>query len=78
MALTFLYAVDNGAKSIAIKFESATPKTSQFRVTLLTIPDVPPIMMVLQNGQWSFVQELPYEAKALEQDLLEAAQKFQR
>jgi hypothetical protein len=78
MALTFLYAIENGHNHVALKFESPTHQTSEFMVTFLTAPHVAPFTMVLEENRWRLPEEIPGEVKAIEKELLEAARKFQR
>lgn len=78
MALTFLYAIEAEGSSVALKFESASPVTSEFMVTFLTAPHVAPFTIVRDNDRWKLPEHLPVEVKALEKELLEAAGKFAR
>jgi len=78
MALTFLYAIEAEGSNIALKFESPNRQTSEFMVTFLTAPHVEPFTIVREEDRWKLPDELPSEVKALEQELLEAARKFQR
>ena len=78
MAHTFLYTIETGETSAALKFESRTKATSEFMVTFLTAPHIQPFTMMLEGETWKLPVHLPKEVKALEQELLRAARKFQR
>ena len=78
IAHTFIYTIEKQGKTDAVKFESKTQTTTEFMVSFLTAPDVPPFTMQLEDDKWSLVAALPEAYKEMEDELLEAAKKFQR
>jgi hypothetical protein len=78
MAHTFLYTIETPQSNIAVKFASPTKVTSEFLVTFLTAPHIEPFTMMLQNEKWQLPEQMPAEVRALEEELLKAARKFQR
>jgi hypothetical protein len=78
MAHTFLYTIETEEGNAAIKFQSSTKTISKFMVTFLTAPHIKPFTMVLEGSRWKIACQVPEEVKAVEQELLNAATKFQR
>jgi hypothetical protein len=78
MAHTFLYTIETPQSNIAVKFASPTKVTSEFLVTFLTAPHIEPFTMMFENEKWQFPEQMPAEVRALEEELLKAARKFQR
>lgn len=78
MAHTFLYTIETEGINAALKFESPTKATSEFMVTFLTAPHIKPFTMMLEGDIWRLPGQIPEEVRALEQELLAAARKFQR
>ena len=78
MAHTFLYTIETEEGNAAIKFQARTKTISEFMVTFLTAPHIKPFTMVLDGSKWKIACQVPDEVKAVEQELLQAAVKFQR
>jgi hypothetical protein len=78
MTHTFLYTIETETGNAALKFQARTEVISEFMVTFLTAPHIKPFTMVLEGGHWKIASHVPDEVKALEQELLNAATRFQR
>ena len=78
MAHTFLCTIETEGINTALKFVSRSKTTSEFMVTFLTAPHIEPFVMMKVGENWKLPCHLPEEVKALEDELLRVANKFQR
>lgn len=78
MGHTFLFTTEVEGRTSAIKFESVFCNATEFKVTMLSKPEIPAFTISLEKGDWHVNSNGCLLIASIKDRLIEAAKRFQR